>query len=99
MQGIPRSIFDGGNVGNQGPMKRTPIFAQDGAVMDGTGGTGQVPGVDLGGDTVPAMLQPGEAVFNKQQLAGIQPRKGKEHLVRPDQKQAMRKASGRAKRK
>jgi hypothetical protein len=45
------------------------------------------------------MLEPGEAVFNKKQLAGIKVKPGREHLVRGDQKKAMRKASGRASRK
>jgi hypothetical protein len=54
-----------------------------------------VPGQDLGEDSVHAMLEPGEAVFNKKQLAGIKVKKGKEKLVRSDQKAAMRKASGR----
>jgi hypothetical protein len=39
---------------------------------------------------VHAMLEPGEAVFNKRQLAGIKVKPGKEHLVRSDQKKAMR---------
>jgi hypothetical protein len=46
-----------------------------------------------GHDTVHAMLDPGEAIFNKKQLAGIKVKPGKAHLVRDDQKRAMRKAS------
>lgn len=88
-----QSIFGGGQIGASGPTARTPVFAQGGGMMDGRGGTGKVPGVDLGKDSVHAMLQPGEAVFNKKQLAGIKPRMGKEHLLRPDQKKAMRNAS------
>jgi hypothetical protein len=42
------------------------------------------------------MLEPGEAVFNKKQLAGIKVKPGKEKLVRADQKKAMRGASKRA---
>lgn len=88
----PGSIFAGGAIGAAGPTARTPVFAQAGGMMDGRGGTGNVPGVDMGEDSVHAMLQPGEAVFNKKQLAGIKPRQGKEHLLRLDQKKAMRNA-------
>lgn len=87
-----RSIFGGGTLGASGPTDRTPVFAQQGAILDGRSGVGKVPGVDLGRDTVHAMLEPKEAVFNQKQLAGIKPRKGKEHLLRADQKKAMRNA-------
>lgn len=93
--GDARSIFNGGPVGSAGPTDRTPVFAKNGAVLDARAGMGSVPGVDLGRDTEHAMLEPGEAVFNKEQLGGITVKKGKGHLVRPDQKQAMRKASKR----
>ena len=96
----PRSIFGGGPIGAGGPADRTPVFVQGGGeIMDGTNGTGNVPGKDFGRDSVHAMLEPGEAVFNKKQLAGIKPREGKEHLIRPDQKRAMRKAAGNARKK
>jgi hypothetical protein len=93
-----RSIFGGGPVGAGGAMQQEPVFARKGAALDATGG-GKVPGKDLGHDSVSAMLEPGEAVFNKKQLAGIKPKPGKEHLLRGDQKKAMRKASNRAGRK
>lgn|SRR5215469_4823507 len=100
LAGMPRnSVFGGGPIGASGPADRTPVFVQNGGAIDGTPGMGTVPGVDTGGDTVPAMLRPGEAVFNKGQLAGIKPKPGKEHLLRGDQKQAMRKAGRRATRK
>lgn len=90
-----RSIFGGGPVGQGGPQQRVPVFAQAGTAIDARGGA-KVPGVppapDDQHDTVPAMLDPGEAVFNKKQLAGIKVKPGKEHLVRPDQKKAMRNA-------
>jgi hypothetical protein len=89
-----RSIFGGGPVGAGGPVQRTPVFARKGTAIDARGG-GKVPGQDLGHDSVHAMLEPGEAVFNKKQLAGIKVKAGKEKLVRADQKAAMRKASGR----
>jgi hypothetical protein len=38
-----------------------------------------------GTDTVPAALTPGEVVFNKKQLQGIQPRPGHKHKLRSDQ--------------
>jgi hypothetical protein len=75
-----------------------PQFVQDGGTIDARRG-GKVPGKDLGHDSVHAMLEPGEAVFNKKQLAGIKVKAGKEKLVRSDQKAAMRKASTRASRK
>lgn len=94
-----RSIFGGGPVGASGPLQRPPLFARKGAAIDGRAGM-QVPGAppppDAEQDIVPAMLQPGEAVFNKKQLSGIKVKPGKGHLVRPDQKKAMRGASKRA---
>jgi hypothetical protein len=78
-------------MGAGGPVSRTPVFAQAGGAIDGTGG-GKVPGKDLGRDSVHALLEPGEAIFNKKQLAGIKVKPGKEHLVRSDQKKAMSKA-------
>jgi hypothetical protein len=75
-----------------------PVFVQKGGAIDGRSG-GKVPGKDLGRDTVHALLQPGEAVFNKKQLAGIKVKPGKEHLVRDDQKKAMSKAGKNAVRK
>jgi hypothetical protein len=44
------------------------------------------------------MLDPGEAVFNKKQLAGIKVKPGKGNLVRADQKKAIKKAAKNAKR-
>lgn len=85
-------------MGAGGPTTRTPVFAQEGAAIDGRGG-GKVPGKDLGRDSVHALLQPGEAIFNKKQLGGIKVKPGKEHLVRSDQKKAMSKASKNAGRK
>lgn len=96
LAGIPsagQSIFSGGSIGASGPTVRTPVFARNGTVLDARAGIGAVPGVDLGRDTEHAMLEPGEAVFNKEQLGGITVKKGKGHLVRADQKQAMRKAA------
>ena len=82
-------------------MQRTPVFqAQEGMALDARSGT-KVPGQSPTGgqqhDTVPAMLDPGEAVFNRKQLAGIKVKPGKEHLIRSDQKKAMRGASKNAK--
>ena len=98
-----RSVFAGGPIGGAGPTQRPPVFqAKKGRVMDGRGGKGKVPGRPVpasqkqGHDTVHAMLDPGEAVFNKKQLAGIKAKPGKEHLLRNDQKKAMRKASANA---
>jgi hypothetical protein len=75
-----------------------PAFAQRGKVMDGRGGAGRVPGQEVpaeqkeGHDTVQALLDPGEAVFNRKQLAGIKVKPGKGHLLRSDQKAALKKA-------
>jgi hypothetical protein len=46
-----------------------PEFASGGIVSNGAGMV--VPGIDMGYDTVPAMLRPGEVVLNKQQQAYI----------------------------
>jgi hypothetical protein len=64
--------------------------------LDGRAGVkvpGTTPPPEAQHDTVHAMLDPGEAVFNDKQLAGIKVKPGKGHLVRPDQKKAMRNAS------
>lgn len=90
-----QSIFGGGPVGQGGPKQQVPVFAQKGTAVDARGGgkvPGQPPASNDAHDTVPAMLDPGEAVFNKKQLAGIKVKPGKEHLVRADQKKAMQNA-------
>ena len=94
-----RSIFGGGPIGTGGPAQQQPAFVQSGAVMDGRGGAGRVPGQPVpasqkeGHDTVHAMLDPGELVANQKQLRGIQVRPGKGHLLRSDQKKAIKNAS------
>jgi hypothetical protein len=47
-----------------------PEFA-GGGIVQSTGAGMVVPGVDMGYDTVPAMLRPGEVVLNKQQQAAL----------------------------
>jgi hypothetical protein len=89
-----RSIFAGGAIGAAGPKMQQPLAARGGRVLDGTGG-GNVPGKDLGRDSVHAMLQPGEMVANKKQLQGIQVKPGKGHLLRADQKRAIKQAGKR----
>lgn len=91
-----RSIFGGGPIGVTGPSQQVPVFAQQGMALDGRAGIkvpGSIPPPEAEHDTVHAMLDPGEAVFNDKQLAGIKVKPGKEHLVRADQKKAMRNAS------
>jgi hypothetical protein len=46
----------------------------------------------MGRDSVHAMLEPGEMVANKKQLRGIQVKPGKSHLLRSDQKKAIKQA-------
>jgi hypothetical protein len=101
-----QSIFGGGQVGQGGPNQIKPVFAQGGGILDGRQGTGKVPGKKVpatqkeGHDTVHAMLDPGELVANDKQLRGIQVKPGKGHLLRSDQKKAIKEAGKRnAKRK
>jgi len=87
-----QSIFGGGALGAGGPTQQAPVLAQRGAIMDGRGGAGRVPGRDMGKDSVHAMLEPGELVANKKQLRGLQVKPGKAHLLRDDQKKALKQA-------
>lgn len=97
-----RSIFGGGPIGVSGPSQQMPVFAQRGMALDGRAGVkvpGTTPPPEAEHDTVHAMLDPGEAVFNTKQLAGIKVKPGKGHLVRADQKKAMQGAAKNARRK
>ena len=88
---LARSIFAGGQIGANAPADRTPLFVQRGGAIDARPG-GKVPGKDMGRDSVHAMLEPGEMVANKKQLRGIQVKPGKSHLLRSDQKKAIKQA-------
>ena len=89
----PQSIFSGGATGP--PIDRTPFFAQNGAVLNGIQGVGRVPGVDTGEDTQPAVLRPGELVATPEQQEAIQIKPGKAHLLRADQRKAIKAAAKR----
>jgi hypothetical protein len=63
-----------------GVVVRRPLYAQGGAL---------VPGRPTAMDSVPAMLSPGEIVFNRQQQQAVQPIRGMASSLRPDQLQAL----------
>jgi hypothetical protein len=66
------------------PGQKTPVMRTGGMVRPAA-----VPVQGYGTDTVPTMLTPGEAVFNKQEMSGLMPRPGYANKLRPDQLMAI----------
>jgi hypothetical protein len=49
----------------------------------------------MGTDTVPAMLSPKEMVLTQRQQTAVRPIPGKEHMLKPEQRQALKSAAKR----